>query len=42
MVKTIRLEDDKLHDRIGELGSKNDTYEDIVRKLVDFYEKNNK
>jgi negative regulator of replication initiation len=41
MVKTIRIEDDKLHVRIGSLvESKNETYEDIIRRLIDFYEKN--
>lgn len=40
MVKTIRLEDDELHSQIGELGNKNETYEDIIRKVVEFYKKN--
>ncbi|MGI9011835.1 MAG: DUF7557 family protein [Nitrososphaeraceae archaeon] len=42
MVKTIRLEDDELHIRIGALGSKSETYEDIIRRLVEFYEKKRK
>jgi len=41
MVKTIRLEDEELHTRLAAIGSKTDTFEDIIRKLVDRYEKNN-
>ena len=41
MIKTIQIKDD-VHSRLGEHGSKNETYEDIIVKLLDFYEKNNK
>jgi predicted CopG family antitoxin len=41
MVKTIRL-DDELHSRLEALGSKADTFEDIIRKLVEFYESKKK
>ena len=41
MVKTIRLEDEELHSRLGALGSKTETFEEIIRRLVEFYEENN-
>lgn len=42
MIKTIRI-DDELHARIGKLvGSKAETYQDILRRVIEFYEKNYK
>lgn len=42
MAKTIRL-DDELHARIAALvESKTDTYNDIIMRLVDFYENNSR
>jgi hypothetical protein len=30
----------KTRDRLAELGSKGETYEDIIRRLIEFYKKN--
>ena len=38
MVKTIRI-NDNLHSQLGELGSKNETYEDVIQRLLDSYKK---
>ena len=40
MVKTIKIKDDNIHSRLAKLGSVSETYEDVIRKLLDFYEKN--
>jgi predicted CopG family antitoxin len=42
MVKTIKIKDDNIHSRLAKLGSVSETYEDVIRKLLDFYEKNSK
>ena len=41
MVKTIKIKDDDIPSRLAKLGSVSETYEDVIRKLLDFYEKNN-
>jgi len=30
----------RTRDRLAELGNKKETYEDVISKLIDFYEKN--
>ncbi len=40
MVKTIEIKDDNIHSRLAKLGSVSETYEDVIRKLLDFYERN--
>ena len=37
-VTTIKLRK-KTRDALAELGSKKETYEDVIRKLIDFYQK---
>lgn len=32
----------KTRDRLAKIGAKNETYDDIVNRLVDFYEENYK
>jgi len=32
----------RTRDRLAELGNKKETYEDVISKLIEFYEKNNK
>ena len=37
MVKTIKISDD-IHSRLLKVGSMGETFEDVIRKLLDFYE----
>ena len=32
----------KTRDKLAELGKKNETYEDIIEKLIDYYQKKNR
>ena len=41
MVKTIKISDD-IHSRLLKVGSMGETFEDVIRKLLDFYESKNK
>ena len=41
MVKTIKINDD-IHSRLLKVGSMGETFEDVIRKLLDFYESKNK
>jgi predicted CopG family antitoxin len=41
MVKTIKISDD-IHSRLLKIGSMGETFEDVIRKLLDFYENNKK
>ena len=40
-VKTIKL-DEKIHARLAKHGSLDETYQDVIIKLLDFYEDKNK
>jgi len=40
-ITTVKLSK-KTRDRLAELGSKKETYEDIIRRLIEFYKKNNR
>lgn len=40
-IKTIKL-DEKVHARLAKYGSINETYQDVIIKLLDFYEERNK
>jgi predicted CopG family antitoxin len=37
MVKTIKINDD-IHSRLLKVGSMGETFEDVIKKLLDFYE----
>lgn len=37
MTKTLKI-DDETHKRLLEMGSKADTFDDIITKLLDYYE----
>jgi len=37
-ITTVKLSK-KTRDRLAELGSKKETYEDIIRRLIEFYKK---
>jgi predicted CopG family antitoxin len=37
MVKTIKISDD-IHSRLLKVGSMGETFEDVIKKLLDFYE----
>ena len=37
MVKTIKISDD-IHSRLLRIGSMGETFEDVIKKLLDFYE----
>ena len=39
MVKTIKI-NDKLHSRLSKYGTVGDTFETVIEKLLDFYDKN--
>lgn len=41
MVKTIKISDD-IHSRLLKVGSMGETFEDVIRKLLDFYESKTK
>ena len=41
MVKTIKISDD-IHSRLLKIGSMGETFEDVILKLLDFYESKNK
>ena len=41
MVKTIKISDD-IHSRLLKIGSMGETFEDVIKKLLDFYESKNK
>jgi predicted CopG family antitoxin len=41
MVKTIKINDD-IHARLLRIGSMGETFEDVIKKLLDFYENKNK
>ncbi|MGI9011837.1 MAG: hypothetical protein ACR2F1_11715 [Nitrososphaeraceae archaeon] len=41
MVKTIKI-NDELHSRLSKYGTVGDTFEDVIKKLLDDYDKNNK
>ena len=41
MVKTIKISDD-IHSRLLKIGSMGETFEDVIIKLLDFYESKNK
>jgi hypothetical protein len=38
-ITTVKLSK-KTRDKLAELGSKNETYEDIIERLIEFYIKN--
>jgi len=40
-ITTVKLTK-KTSDRLAELGSKGETYEDIIQHLIEFYKKNSK
>ena len=40
-VKTIKISP-KTHDRLNKIGKRGETYEDIVVRLLDFYEDGNR
>jgi hypothetical protein len=40
-ITTVKLSK-KTRDRLAELGSKGETYEDIIWRLIEFYKKNSK
>lgn len=39
-ITTVKLSK-KTRDKLAELGSKKETYEDIIQRLIVFYERNN-
>ena len=41
MVKTIKISDD-IHSRLLKIGSMGETFEDVIIKLLDFYESKTK
>jgi predicted CopG family antitoxin len=41
LVKTLKISDGT-HARLSKLGSIGETYEDVIKKLLDLYEKNKK
>ena len=41
MVKTIKISND-IHSRLLKIGSMGETFEDVIIKLLDFYESKNK
>jgi predicted CopG family antitoxin len=38
LVKTLKITEGT-HERLSKLGSKGDTFEDVIRQLLDYYEK---
>jgi hypothetical protein len=40
-ITTVKLSK-KTRDRLAELGSKGETYEEIIQRLIEFYKKNSK
>ncbi|HLN36100.1 MAG TPA: hypothetical protein VK250_12580 [Nitrososphaeraceae archaeon] len=41
MTKLIKVKDDT-YERLSDKGKKNETYDDVIRKLLDFYDSKNK
>ena len=41
MVKTIKISDD-IHSRLLKVGYMGETFEDVIKRLLDFYETNKK
>ncbi len=41
MVRLVRLDDD-VHARITKLGKMNESYNDVIRRILDFYEEKSK
>jgi predicted CopG family antitoxin len=41
MVKTIKISDN-IHSRLLKIGSMGETFEDVIERLLDFYENNKK
>jgi len=39
-ITTVKISK-KTRDKLAELGSKKETYENIIERLIEFYEKNN-
>ena len=39
MVKTIKI-NENIHSRLLKIGSMGETFEDVIEKLLDFYEEN--
>jgi len=41
LTKLIKVKDDT-YERLSDKGKKNETYDDVIRKLLDFYDSKNK